>query len=262
MDYSKIKAVFFDIDGTLISFKTHKVPQSTIDAVRAIRDKGIKVFIATGRPVPFISNLGGLDFDGIMAVNGAYCIDNNNNVLCNHPVPKEDIERLIADSKNHTFPIAFAGNEKAIISNVDANRKNVEEIFGMLGMSVPEERPITDALNMEVMQVIAFFDNEEQPRIMHDVLKNCDGARWHPYFVDCINKGTSKATGIDVICQHYGIDISETMAFGDGGNDVQMLEHAGIGVAMGNASDEVKKYADIVTTSVDENGVANILSKL
>ena len=57
----KIKAVFFDIDGTLVSFKTHRIPQSTLDAVAALRSRGIKVYIATGRPVPFIDNLGELE---------------------------------------------------------------------------------------------------------------------------------------------------------------------------------------------------------
>jgi len=76
----------------------------------------------------------------------------------------------------------------------------------------------------------------------------------------CIAKGTNKATGIDEICKYYGIDISETMAFGDGGNDIAMLKHAGVGVAMGNASDEVKGYADMITDSVDDDGIAKILN--
>ena len=68
-----LKAVFFDIDGTLVSFKTHRVPQSTLDAVSRIRQQGVKVFIATGRPLPFINNLAELEYDGIMSVNGACC---------------------------------------------------------------------------------------------------------------------------------------------------------------------------------------------
>ena len=64
----KIKAVFFDIDGTLVSFKTHRIPQSTLDAVAALRSRGIKVYIATGRPVPFIDNLGELEYDGMITI--------------------------------------------------------------------------------------------------------------------------------------------------------------------------------------------------
>jgi len=257
-----IKAVFFDIDGTLVSFKTHEIPQSTIDAIREVRKKGIKVFIATGRPLPFINNLGSLEYDGIMSVNGASCITADGKVICNKPVPKDDIERIIADAEKHPIPIAFAANNKAIVCNIEACREEFNEVFNLLNLQLPESTPFPEALNMEVMQVIAFFNAEEETRIMRDVLKGCDANRWHPYFADCIAKGTSKATGIDEICSYYGIDIRETMAFGDGGNDIAMLQHAGIGVAMGNASDEVKQYADIITDAVDEDGIAKILEQL
>ena len=97
---------------------------------------------------------------------------------------------------------------------------------------------------------------------MADVLKNCDAHRWHPDFADIISKGNSKSTGIDAMLAHYGIKLDESMAFGDGGNDISMLKHAGIGVAMGNASEEVKKSADFVTASVDEDGVALMLKRM
>lgn len=93
-------------------------------------------------------------------------------------------------------------------------------------------------------------------------MSGCTAQRWHPFFADCICKGTSKATGIDAVCDYYGIDISETMAFGDGGNDMQMLAHAGMGVAMGNASDEVKACADYVTDTVDDDGIAKAIVHL
>ena len=88
----KVKAIFFDIDGTLVSFKTHAIPQSTLDAIHRIREKGVKVFIATGRPMPFIRNLKGLEYDGIMSVNGASCVTADGKVICHRPVPKEDIK--------------------------------------------------------------------------------------------------------------------------------------------------------------------------
>ena len=66
------RVIFFDIDGTLVSFKTHQIPQSTLDAVHRVRQQGVKVWIATGRPMPYINNLGDLEYDGIMSVNGAH----------------------------------------------------------------------------------------------------------------------------------------------------------------------------------------------
>lgn len=257
-----IKALFFDIDGTLVSFNTHKIPQSTIDAIHHVRNMGIKVFIATGRPMPFINNLEGLEYDGIMSVNGAYCVDCDGTVICKHPVPKNDIVRLVRNHETHPMPIAFAANDKAIICDVPANNCAMQAVFDLLDLKMPQSRPINEALDLDVMQVIAFFTEEEEPRIMSNVLLECDANRWHPSFADCIAKGRNKATGIDEICGYYGFNIDETAAFGDGGNDIEMLRHAGIGVAMGNASDEVKACADIVTASVDDDGIAKALNKL
>ena len=177
-------------------------------------------------------------------------------------MPKEDIKRVIADAEKHPMPIAFTSNERAIVCNIDAASDRFKEVFKLLDIPLPKQVPITDSLDMDVMQMVAFFDKDEEPRIMKEVMKECDANRWHPYFADCIAKGTNKATGIDEICKYYGIDISETMAFGDGGNDIAMLKHAGVGVAMGNASDEVKACADMVTDSVDDDGIAKILNQM
>lgn len=260
--FNNIKAVFFDIDGTLVSFKTHEVPQSAKDAIHEVRKHGIKVFIATGRPMPFINNLKDVEYDGIMSVTGACCMSADGKIIESQPVDKSDIERLIAETSVRPMPILFAGKDKAFGCMIDSNRAIVEEVMTLLSLSVPEQKPITEALDMEVMQVIAFFTADEESRMMNDVLKGCDAARWHPAFADCIRKGTSKATGIDAICRYYGIELKDTMAVGDGGNDIAMLRHAGIGVAMDNASDEVKANADYITSSVDEDGVANLLKKL
>ena len=83
--------------------------------------------------------------------------------------------------------------------------------------------------------------------------------RWNPDFADITPKGVTKHQGIDVFCKHFGLQLEETMAFGDGGNDIPMLRHAGIGVAMGNAVEEAKAVADYVTTDVDAEGVAQAL---
>ena len=257
-----LKAVFFDIDGTLVSFNTHRIPTSAVEAVSRIRRQGVKVFIATGRPRPFINNLAGLEYDGIVSVNGACCFTAEGEVISQKPVPKADIERLVEDAKAHPMPIAFATHDRAIAVNPDEAMGHLAQVFSLLDLRLPEIRPIEDALSMEVLQVIAFFTKEQEGRIMQEVLKGCDANRWHPYFADCVAKGINKATGIDDICKYYGIKLKDTAAFGDGGNDIAMLSHAGIGIAMGNAAEEVQASADMVTDSVDENGIANALKHL
>ena len=83
--------------------------------------------------------------------------------------------------------------------------------------------------------------------------------RWHPEFIDVIAAGGGKDKGVDAILDRFGITPEECMAFGDGENDLSMLRHVGIGVAMGSASDRVKAQADYVTGSVDEDGILSAL---
>ena len=264
------KIIFLDIDGTLLSFRTHRVPAGTLEAVRKARQQGVKVWIATGRPLPFVTGLQGLEFDGIMCVNGAQCQirvpteggEDGWQVIHSQPVPKEDVERMVAEQHRTGTAVVYASNERAILTAPKGIPPFVDEIFTMLDIKVPPFVQPEEALNFTVMQVIAFYTQAEQKHILCDILKGCNDTRWHPVFADCIAKGTNKASGIDHVIRHYGFDLSETMAFGDGGNDIEMLRHAGIGVAMGNASDEVKAAADIVTTSVDDDGVAQVLRQL
>ena len=88
-----IKAIFFDIDGTLVSFKTRQIPDSTVQAIKQIRDNGTKVFIATGRHFSSITNLGEAEFDGYITMNGCYCLTSPGNVILKHsPVRRSFID--------------------------------------------------------------------------------------------------------------------------------------------------------------------------
>ena len=107
----------------------------------------------------------------------------------------------------------------------------------------------------------AYFTAEEEKEtdIFGKVLTHCEPMRWYPLFADIIARGNSKSTGIDKVLEYFDINLKDTMAFGDGGNDIPMLKHVATGIAMGNAEPHVKAVADYVTTSVDEDGIANAL---
>ena len=249
-----IKAVFFDIDGTLVSFKTHEVPASTVKALAALREKGVKVFIATGRQKGSINNLGSLQFDGYVTLNGGFCLAGDE-VIYKRSIPQEDIQALIRYQQEKPFPCALVEEDGLFQNYID---ENALSLYGLLNFPLPPVRPLEENNGKEVFQLIAFFHSANEQEIM-SVLPHCEATRWNPLFADVVPKGSSKAIGIDHIIAHYGIALEETMAFGDGGNDIPMLRHAGIGVALGNASDEVKASADWVTTSVDEDGIMNAL---
>lgn len=251
-----IKAIFFDIDGTLVSFNTHKLTESTIWALEQLRSKGIKVFIATGRKLQSINNLGSQEFDGYITLNGAYCLLGTDQVIFKRPMDADDIKALIHYIDNEEkFPCALVEEDGIYINYKD---DAAQEVFDLINFPEPPIRPLSENNGKDVYQLIAFFTADQEERIM-SVIPHCEATRWNPLFADVVPQGSSKAVGIDKICEHFGFCREETMAFGDGGNDMAMIQHAGIGVAMGNAGEDVKAVADYITTSVDNDGVLNAL---
>ncbi len=252
-----VKAIFFDIDGTLVSFKTHTVPQSTINALAELKRKNIKVFIATGRALKQIGNLGDLTFDGYITLNGAYCVNAAHEVIHKSVIPREDIETLIRyQEENERFPCAFMTPEAMTVNYVD---ERVIELARLVDLPLPQVKDFRETDWNDVLQMDIYIDKEKEREIMRKVLTRCQASRWNPIFADINARGVSKQSGIDRILEYYGIKLDETMGFGDGGNDITMLRHVNMGVAMGNAAEEVKRVSDYVTDSVDDNGIRNAL---
>ena len=250
-----IKAVFFDIDGTLVSFKTHRVPDSAKRAIAALRAKGVRVFIASGRQLLAINNLEDLQFDGYVTLNGGYCIVGEQ-VIYKHSMPSEDMVSLVQYmEERENFPCIFVHENAFCINYTD---ERTDEVFRLLNFPQPPTLPLREAATGDIFQLVAFFTKEQEKAIMA-VMPHCEATRWNPLFSDVIPKGSSKQVGVDKMLDYFGISLDESMAFGDGGNDVLMLKHVGIGVAMGNAEDEVKRAADYVTDAVDEDGVEKAL---
>ncbi len=253
-----VKAIFFDIDGTLVSFRTHRIPSSTINAVAALRSRGIKVYIATGRPLAFIDNLGKLEFDGMITVTGAHCFTREGEIIYHHPVSTESVERVIAHQEKgiDAYPTIFVCKDELFISQVT---DEVCEVMRLLDISVPKVLPATYAKGRDVLQLISFFKSDREQEFMQKLMPDCVSMRWHPYFTDVIAGGVGKEVGIDRVLAYEGIRLEEAMAFGDGGNDLTMLAHVPYGVAMGNACDSLKNVAYYVTDTVDADGVEKAL---
>ena len=114
------------------------------------------------------------------------------------------------------------------------------------------------ALNEKIYQLNVFVTEEEEVAFL-EYMPNSKSARWTSAFTDVIPSDGGKDKGIDAIANHLDIKVEEIMAFGDGGNDIDMLKHVGVGVAMGNARDDVKEIADFVTADVDDDGITYAL---
>jgi HAD-superfamily hydrolase, subfamily IIB len=251
-----IKAIFFDIDGTLVSFKTHRIPDSTKKSIEKIRNKGIKVFIATGRHFSVINNLDNTEFDGYITLNGCYCLQGTDNVIFKKSIDRSDIHNFIDYlQQRKDFPCLFVEEHTLSVNYIDHEMKY---LMNLLKQDMMPVNTLDYYRDQELFQLTAFFKNSQEDEIM-SLLPNCSAMRWYPTFADVIAKGVDKGIGIDQFCRYYGFSTEEVMAFGDGGNDIEMLRHAGIGIAMGNANDDVKQAADYVTDSVDNDGILKAL---
>lgn len=253
------KAVFFDIDGTLVSFKTHTIPESTCEAIQQLKKKDIKVFIATGRAYQHIDVVRHLDFDGYVTLNGSLCWNNKGEVIYKNPIPKVDINEFNRYHIDKQQVSAAFISEKEVF--VNRKNKTMLDIEKLLDLELNPTLDISKIENYDIYQIVAFFPEEIQDDLMKIALKDATATRWNPLFADIIATGNSKSNGIDHILDFYGIALEDAICFGDGENDIPMLQHTPISFAMGNATDFVKGHATHITDSVDENGIWNALKK-
>ena len=251
-------ALFFDIDGTLVSFKTHEIPPSTIQALVQAKANGSRVYIATGRPPLIITNLGAIEhlIDGYITTNGALCYVGDELIAC-QAIPKEDVMTCVEDCQKKGHSLIVIGRKDVAVIDPQGD---VDRIFRqMLAVkNLDKASPLDVVLQQDILQLTAFFPADYEPQLMARMI-HCVSGRWHPEFTDITANGADKGKGIVAMARHEGFDLSHTIAFGDGGNDTSMILQAGIGIAMGNAIDELKQQADYVTTSVDDDGVLNAL---
>ena len=251
----RIKAIFFDIDGTLVSFKSHTVPESARRAIARLREQGVKVFIATGRLMKHVGIVNDIEVDGYITVNGGYCITSAGEVIFETAFPRATVECVIDLSEQYGFDLNVMTHEDMYVNSMG---ERVQKIASMINImpTVADVRAI--AATQPVVQMCPYISRELEQEIM-PLLPDCVGSRWIETFMDLNVRGVDKSLGIQQVMNYYGLTMAEAMAFGDGGNDLPMVRDTAVGVAMGNACDELKAVADYITSSVDEDGVSRAL---
>jgi len=251
-----IRAIFLDVDGTLVSFRTHEVPASAREALLEAHRRGVRLFIATGRTVSNLAPVAGIPYDGVVSLNGARCVDRDGRVVSVHPIPQADFDRVAELAAELDFPIVLELDEGLFVDRVTPE---VEGLARMVALPVPAVTDIRRRFaESDCCQLCLFFDEQTERRVIAEV-PTLVAARWHPTFADVNVRDVDKATGMAEFAAHYGFAPEETMAFGDGGNDVPMLRAAGIGVAMGGSCAAALAAADYVTSEVEQDGIRRAL---
>lgn len=251
------KIVFFDIDGTLLDHEK-KLPETAKQAVSQLQSNGVFVAIATGRaPFMFQSLREELGIDSFVSFNGQYVMFEKE-VIYENPLDETELERFFQKTSQHDHPLIYLTDQtmKATVSY----HKHIEESLGSLKFPHPD----ADAhyyRNRKIYQTLLFCEDHEE-RYYHEHHPDFRFIRWHPYSVDILPSGGSKAEGIKKMIEILGFDMQDVYAFGDGLNDLEMLKTVGTSVAMGNAVPEAKSNADFITDDVSENGIWNGLKKL
>lgn len=264
--------IALDLDGTLTNSEKIITPR-TFDALMKAQREGVRLVLASGRPTFGIAALANqlqlADYGGyVLSYNGGRIIDwCEKTVIFSQVVDQKLVPILYDFAEKAQLPIVTYLPE-AILASKNEGEYLAEEarINGM---------PVVVAQNFveEAMQIAGGstkFLIPGEPELLIQLESEMKAAlseqmevfRSAPFFLELPPKGIDKAQSLQRLLTHLGLERESLMAFGDGFNDLSMIQFAGQGVAMSNAVEEVKSIADFVTTSNDEDGIAHALEQL
>lgn len=245
-----IKIAFFDIDGTLIDFSKKGISEKTREALNRLKERNILLAIATGRAPLTLPKLDGVEFDVYLTFNGSYCY-NQKETIFSKSIPPEDVKKIIENAAEINRPVSIATQKRIVANGKDADLIKYYE-FAKLQIEVADD--FEEVAKDTVYQIMLGCLKEEYSKLLEDV-KGARITAWWDRAVDIIPAEGGKGIGVDKILEYYHLDRSQAIAFGDGCNDIEMLQTVGVGVAMGNATEEVKRAADEVCGHVAEDGI-------
>lgn len=244
-----IKAAFFDVDGTLLSFKTHRMPASTVEALRRLRERGIITVVSSGRPSYQLPPELATGFDAYVSLNGQLCYDARG-VYRSLPIDPVDVATVVDGVRAGHYDVLVLQRERAFAS---ALAPRVVETARTAGLTY-EADDIARALDEPVYQFCLFVAEGEEQRFL-ETTRSVKTTRWSPLFCDVVPREGGKSFGVEATLERFGIAPDEAIAFGDGENDLSMFDAVGTAVAMGSAWDIVRAHATYVTSDVDDDGI-------
>lgn len=245
-----VKIIFFDIDGTMIDMQKKVVSEKMLEVLRQLQQNGIKICMATGRGPVTLPRFADIEFDAYLTFNGSYCYSGENMIFSN-PIPREDVHRIIRNAADIGRPVSLATKDRLAANGKD---QDLIDYYGVIKLGVNTPEDFDEVADSEVYQIMSGGRKEEYDALLRDV----HGAKitaWWDRAVDIIPAEGGKGVGVQKILEYFGFGREQAMAFGDGNNDIEMIETVGHGVAMENASKELKAVADDICGHVADDGI-------
>ena len=254
-----MKAVFFDIDGTIWDNKRF-IPESAVKGIRELRKNGHLAFINSGRARSNIldENLLGIGFDGIVAACGNY-IEMNGDVIFDNCLTDEQVRKIIDVADRCNMPIVLEGPVFHYISP-DGFEKDpyVDYLFEKLGdrAKLTTEYDGKEKINKFSADV---FPDTDYATIKKELFDFVDPINHDGMVFEFVPKNSSKADGIGMLCEKFGIALDDTYAIGDSNNDVDMLRFVGHGICMGGGMPAAMAVSEFITDRLQDDGLYNAL---
>lgn len=265
--------VFFDIDGTLV-MKNGRIPDSTKRAIEALKQEDILPVLATGRAPAMINKVSReLAIPNYISMNGQYVVADGE-VIYDNPIDKGTLQQFSSFTKEQEDGYILCGSEEIFAGKTMNNKSSTYKVLKELSKFVPsrlqmsylkrsmKNHPNPGAYSdKNVYQAIlqTSIVNEEKYAEQFPSLRF---TKSNTYLFDVINSQVSKATGIKQVLDYFGTTVDRSIAFGDHLNDLEMLQYVKTGIAMGNAMPDTKQVADMVTSTVDKDGIYRALVEL
>ena len=261
------KLIFLDIDGTLTVAGCNTPPESAMQAVRQAQKNGHKVFLCTGRNPAMLAPVLALGFDGAVAGAGGYVFAGDK-VLFDCPMKPEELEagmRLLRE--NGVFRTIEArdatwGDEDLGEFLAQAGEGNSELVRWRKALAEQLNiRPMSEYDGSPIYKIVFMCREAKQLEPAREALEKDynfvvqDVAAHHCLNGELINRKFDKGRGVRIVADFYGMDLKDTIGFGDSMNDLEMIETVGVSVCMDNGSPALKEKSDIVCPAVEEDGL-------
>lgn len=251
MSLENIKIIFFDIDGTLIDIHSKKISKRTLETLIRLKERNFILCLSTGRAPLTVPRFEGWEPDVYLTFNGSYCY-NRQQVIYKNPISTEDAKLIVKNAASINRPVSAATPKRLAANGKD---DDLVKYFALAKLDVDVSNDFDKMIeNDEIYQIMSGGIEREYPAFLRDV-KNAKIAAWWDRAVDIIPADSGKGVGIKHVLAHYHLKKEEALAFGDGNNDIEMLQAVGTGVAMENGSDELKAVADDICGHAADDGV-------